>query len=111
MLPGIYSVQFQSSLGAFGLGIAVFDNGKINGGDLSYLYKGTYNIDEKAIKAEVFVSQYRDIQESVFGPLNNFTLNLTGDASDDRFNATGSITGQPQLNITVTGMRVSEIAA
>jgi hypothetical protein len=111
MLPGIYSVHFQSSLGEFGFGIAVFDNGKINGGDLSHLYKGTYNLDEKAIRMEVLVSQYRDIQKSVFGSLNHFTLKLTGDASDDGFNATGSVTGQPQLNITVTGNRVSELAA
>jgi hypothetical protein len=111
MLPGIYSVEFQSNLGAFGLGIAVFDNGKINGGDLSHLYKGSYSLDEKAIRVEVFVSQYRDIQESVFGSLNNFTLNLTGDASDDGFNTTGSVTGQPQLNITVIGKRISELAA
>jgi hypothetical protein len=43
--------------------------------------------------------------------LNNFTLNLTGDASDDGFNTTGSVTGQPQLNITVIGKRISELAA
>jgi len=47
MLLGIYSVEFQSNLGAFGLGIAVFDNGKINGGDLSHLYKGSYSLEKR----------------------------------------------------------------
>ncbi|MBW4544507.1 MAG: hypothetical protein KME25_08695 [Symplocastrum torsivum CPER-KK1] len=44
MLSGIYSVKFSSNLGDLGLGIAVFDKGKINGGDLTYLYRGKYNI-------------------------------------------------------------------
>jgi hypothetical protein len=110
MLSGIYSVDFQSNLRILGSGIAVFDSGKINGGDISHLYKGTYNLDQKVLSVEIFVSQYRDIQESVFGSLDNFTLKLTGNTSDDSFNITGSVTEQPQFTISVIGKKISQLA-
>jgi hypothetical protein len=109
MLSGIYSVKFNSSSDS-GLGIAVFDNGKVHGADFSYIYKGRYNLDEKTIRAEIFISQYQDIQDSVFGPLNNFTLVLIGYDSYDSFELTGYVDGQPLLSISIVGKKLSELA-
>lgn len=110
MLSGIYSVQFSSNLGDFGLGIAVFDKGKINGGDLTYLYRGKYNIEGQAIESEISVSHYQGQRNSVIGSLDRFTLHLTGEASNDKFTLTGNVTEQPQGIITITGTKVAELA-
>ena len=111
MFSGIYRVTFKSSLGISGGGLAVFDNGKINGGDSSYVYRGKYSFDGENITAEILVSHYQGSKNSVFGSLDEFNLSLIGEVSNDTLITIGSIVGQPQVTISIHGKKAADLAA
>ena len=59
MVSGMYFVTFGSNLGAMGGGLVVVENGKIHGGDFSYLYRGTYSMEGNSMKSKIQVSHYQ----------------------------------------------------
>ncbi len=111
MTNGTYSVRFKSSLGDYGGGVVVVDNGKINGRDITYSYQGKYELKGGLVVSEIKVSHYQGPLNSVFGPLKVFGLNLTGTATDTSFALSGHIEGQPQLAIAILGERHADLSA
>ncbi len=109
MDSGIYYVIFKSQAGRFGDGLAVVDDGKIHGGDQRFLYRGLYKDDGQAIEAEIHVSYYRGEPQSIFGHLPKFSLNLSGNATNDAFTVTGRVFGQSQLVITIEGQKQANL--
>ncbi len=107
MLDGIFHVRFSSNTQDFGEGIAVFKAGSVNGGDHGYIYKGHI----KGSSANLSIEQWNRAVPSVFGPLGNFTLDLTlTSETGENFTATGSVNGKPGLQINITGRKVSPAA-
>ena len=109
MRPGIYSVVFSAPSGNAGIGLVVTDKGKIHGGDLSYLYRGTYQSADQSLKAKIHVSHYRGEPHSILGPLGNFTLILSGSSSSTGFVLSGHVEGKPQLMISITAQRQADL--
>jgi hypothetical protein len=109
MLPGLYSVVFAAPGGNAGIGLVVVDNGKIHGGDLTYLYRGTYQSDGQSVKAKIHVSHYRGQPNSILGAISNFVLTLSGKASDSGFALSGQVEGHPQLLISITAQRQADL--
>ncbi|TAJ09802.1 MAG: hypothetical protein EPO61_03550 [Nitrospirae bacterium] len=105
MLPGLYSVVFSAPSGNAGIGLVVADRGKLHGGDLSYLYRGTYETEGSSVKARIYVSHYRGQPNSILGPLGSFTLILSGNSSDTGFVLSGHVEDRPQLMISITAER------
>jgi len=108
MLQGIYAVKFISNGGDFGVGIAIFDNNKIKGGDASYLYEGEYSLKGQAMRSTIVVSHYEGLAESVVGSLESFTLNVVGQADFQGFTLEGSVADQPEKTMTITGKKVGK---
>ena len=79
MLEALWSVHFSTPQGSFGSGIVVIDNGKILGGDASFLYVGWINVVEDTVTAKLEVRKYADVPgiHSIIGP-DKFKLTLTG---------------------------------
>lgn len=109
MEEGIYSVTFESSSREWGIGLVVVENGKIQGGDLSFIYRGKYKIDGDLLKADIHVSHYRGEPISIFGSIMDFNLRLSGNFTGNSFKIKGSIVEQPQFLIQVTGEKVSAL--
>jgi hypothetical protein len=109
MDSGIYYVIFKSQTGRFGDGLVVVDDGKIHGGDQSYLYCGRYKTDGQEIEAEIEVSYYRGEPQSIFGHLPKFSLNLSGNATNDAFTVAGRVFGQSQLVINIEGQKQANL--
>ncbi len=109
MKPGIYLVTFQSSLGNFGSGIVVIDNGKVHGGDAGFVYLGTYKDNPPNGTASITIKNFDPQHHSVFGALNHCGLTLTGTASASSFSLSGNVTQQPDLRIAVSGRMISEL--
>jgi hypothetical protein len=106
---GIYSITFAATGSGAGIGLVVVDNGKIHGGDLSYLYRGRYDSDGSSVRATIHVSHYRGEPNSIFGPLRDFTLNLIGSAGDDTFNLSGQVQGYPQMGISIVAEKKANL--
>jgi len=112
MKPAIYHVKFTSSLPDSGEGLAVFKDGKINGGDPSYLYLGSYDVSGSGVTAKMKVKRWKPGATSVFGNLPEFELDLKGSVAADgsTFKVTGAIPQMPQTSITINGRKLSDAA-
>lgn len=110
MQDAIYHVVFSSSVGAGGEGLAVIKNGSVNGGDNGYLYQGALNLSGDKVSGTLQISRWNRTAVSVFGPLDQFKLQLSGAVNDNGFTVSGGIPNQPGLTITIRGRRLAEAA-
>lgn len=111
MQDGIYHVRFSSSVGSAGEGLVVIKQTSVNGGDVGYLYIGQLTDNGGTLSGHLNIKQWNPGQVSVFGPLNNFQLQLSGQAvAGNSFTVSGGISSQPNLKITITGRFLSAAA-
>lgn len=107
---GIYWVDFRAMSGNLGTGgLVMVESGRIHGGDTNYLYRGKYSADIAKVSAEVEISDYTGKSTSVFGPLKNFKLLLTGSAEGDSFEFTGYVAGQPHFGLIAKGRKIADL--
>jgi hypothetical protein len=107
-MDGLWTVEFGSNSGLFGSGVIVMRNGRIEGGDDSYYYIGSYEpTSEKSypssFKATLSVKPFLSGRESVFRTFNKaLTLNLVGTLnSENSAVAVGTPEGMPEMNLGV----------
>jgi hypothetical protein len=111
MKPGIYHVKFAAvSSHNVGEGLAVFGDGKVNGGDPGYIYQGSYELVESKVKAKLHVKRWNPSFVSIFGNFAEFDLAFEGQMPADwsLFYAEGTVVQYPQLRITVNGRRLAD---
>jgi hypothetical protein len=83
-LDGLWTAEFGSSVGVSGGGVAVFQDGRVLGGDNAYLYVGSFKSSGTKFSATLQVSPFIDGVESVFRTIGkNLTLELTGELTSD----------------------------
>lgn len=109
MVSGIYFFDFKANNNDYGQGLAVIDNGIVNGGDQTYLYRGRFDAYNEKVKASISVSHYRGPVNSVLGALREYTLELTGHIKNGAIDVSGGIPGMPQVTIRITGKKVAEL--
>jgi len=109
MIEALWSVEFISNLQGAGAGVAVFETGRVLGGDAGFTYIGTYQANGGTLKAEVVVSKYNATGFSVFGDLQKFTLRLEGVPKHDTFDVQGYVVENPNLKIVIRLTRRAEL--
>ncbi len=113
MKPGIYHVKFSTVPSSnFGEGLAVFKDGKVNGGDLGYIYRGTYEISDSKVTARLHLKRWNPSIASIFGSFPEFDLDLAGHIPLDGtlFYVEGAVVQNPKLRITIHGRRLGDAA-
>jgi hypothetical protein len=110
MISGIYLVRFVANGSGFGEGIVVVNDGAVNGGDATYLYRGHFDYYGEDIKASIEVRHYRGPLNAVLGPLKQFNLTLSGKISGDNFQVSGGIPNMPGASISITGSRIADLS-
>lgn len=108
-MSGIFYVEFAASNRDAGAGLAVIDNGRVNGGDATYLYRGRVDHYAGDARATIEVTHYRGQPNSVMGPLRQFTLILSGRATEDRFEFEGGTSSAPGIRIRMVGQKVAPL--
>lgn len=109
MVNGMYSVSFTGPAGLGGSGVGAVKDGSINGGDAGYGYLGKFQVDGSKVSATLRIVQHKAGHMSVFGPLTDFNLALTGTTEGEQFSLTGAIPGQPNQKITIRGRKFAEM--
>lgn len=109
MLEALWSVEFISNVQGSGGGVAVFETGRILGGDASYTYVGSYSVNGNGLKADITVANYRGTPNSVFGNIPKFTLHLEGMPKSDTFDVHGHMIENPALTISIRLTRRAEL--
>lgn len=114
MEDGIYDVEFRSGSSLGMGGVLVIRNGSIHGGDLTYLYRGTYRADKDKpdfLTAKLNVSHYRGAVNAVVGSLKEFNLTLRLQSHDNSFQAQGSVDELPGSNLVASGSKRADLFA
>lgn len=111
MQDGIYHVSFSASTGDSGQGLVVIKDGAVNGGDYSHLYTGQLKKTGTSVTGRFNVKCWNPEGISVFGKIDNFDLDLRGQAnSADSFTISGGIVSSPQHTIQIDGRFLSPTA-
>ncbi|MCY1196946.1 T3SS negative regulator,GrlR [compost metagenome] len=115
-IEALWSVTFVSTTGQqlnAGNGVVVLETGRVLGGDSAFTYIGHYSANPKTdlLEAEIRVRKYGETpMQSVFGPMNDFHLVLTGKPlSHNAIRFEGHIKEHPQLQIVIAAQRQAEL--
>jgi hypothetical protein len=102
-IDGLWTAEFGTSAGTFGGGVAVFQEGKVLGGDGSYFYVGQYALSERSFTATLKVAPFLPNAESVFKTAGKeLKLDLVGSLeSDMKAVAQGQAEGIPGVRFGV----------
>jgi T3SS negative regulator,GrlR len=89
-VQGLWTIEFGSSAGIYGTGVLVLREGKIQGGDASYYYDGSYEETSpttpypSTFKAKIAVKPFLPNAESIFRTYGeDFTLDFEGTLKDE----------------------------
>ena len=105
----LWLVKFTSEIGGYGSGVISFRNGHVYGGDSFYYYFGGYSLNEgNTVTATVNVKQHTS-GLSIFGPINQFTLDLKGSIQQTNAILIGFIKEKPDMKITAILQKLRDI--
>lgn len=110
MLEALWSVEFQSSFGMRGNGVAVFETGRVFGGDSSMIYVGRFRVENGTIVSDINVKKYANVpgMASVVG-FDNFNLKVTGKPDQNTMTLSGHVVEDPSRKITIHAVRSAEL--
>ncbi len=99
MLEALWSVEFGSNLNTIGAGIAVFETGRVLGGDSAFMYVGSYEVKNGTVTANLEITKYSTTgnMQSIFGPLSKFHLEVSGKVDEKKMTLTGHVKENPSL--------------
>ncbi|WP_084517659.1 GrlR family regulatory protein [Desulfatiglans anilini] len=106
-LEGLWTVSFQSNFQSFGAGVAVFSQNQILGGDSSYYYNGNATIKDNKVESKIHIVRFNKMGTSIFGNLDSFYLNVTGNISIPTMQLSGCMIEQPTMKITLQCNKVT----
>jgi T3SS negative regulator,GrlR len=115
MIQGIFALNFEALGKQVGSGFAVFDNGKIRGGDAEFVYDGTYhcnessNSDSISFTAKVLVQYYKGINLAIFGKMTRFPIELSGVFTADKLLAHGEIKKFGSEEVDLKGTKIDDL--
>jgi hypothetical protein len=108
MVEGFWLVQFEA-LKDKGGGVALFIKGRVFGGDSGTTYIGTYETDEKTMKARVRIHNFLPGVVSVIGVEGDYDLYVTGTVEGDVIKGTGSPVGRQVAGMALRLTRVANL--
>lgn len=117
-MQGLWTIEFGSSVGIYGSGVIIMRGGKIQGGDATYYFDGSYEATSPAdlfpakFKAKILVKPFVSGAESVFKTYGkNLTIDLDGTLKDrDNAVAVGTPEELPHMNVGIRMTRRGEAA-
>lgn len=109
MVEAMYGLEFVSNLNDGGYGVVVLETGRLFGGDSSFVYVGSYKVENGILKAEVKCTNDRALLRSIFGDIKEFNLTLEGKPQHGEFILQGHMKENPSMRIGVKLTRRAEL--
>jgi hypothetical protein len=106
MQNGVYRMIFRGPFGE-GRGVIAAKDGALWGGDTGFVYQGSYAAENG--KASIQVKRDDPYMPGVFGPLNDFRLDLTLQVTTSGFMAVGAVPAQPNLQIAINATKMADL--
>jgi hypothetical protein len=110
MLEALWSIEFKSSFGMEGNGVAVFETGRVLGGDSMMVYVGKFRVENDFVHADINVTKYAHSSgmASVVG-LDKFNLKVAGKPDANNMLLSGYVVEDPSRTITIRTSRRAEL--
>ena len=108
MVEGLWTIEFASPIG-FGTGVMVLTDRRLLGGDAGYYYSGEYTVSDHHIDGKAEIVRFDKNSLSVFGNMDNFTLDFSGEVSEDSIVGVASLAGQPALQAQIRCRKKTEL--
>ena len=111
MIDALWSLQFAANATPLGgSGVVVIENGRVLGGDSSFLFIGDVKVEGGTVKARVHVTKYQDVpgMSSVTG-LNNYVGIFEGQVDAQNVTLTGIVEGMPTIKLVAKLTRRAEL--
>lgn len=109
MIEALYGVEFVSNMNDGGYGVAVLETGRILGGDSSFVFVGDYEVKNGKVHAKVKCTNDREMLQSIFGDIKEFTLQLEGVPDEKEFILQGHMLENSNMKIGVKLTRRAEL--
>ena len=106
MVEGFWIIQIQTPQFTSG-GVVVFIKGKVFGGDNGFTWVGTYETDDRLLKARVAVHNFDPAIQSALGIPGDYEMHFSGDLQGDTIVGTAMLGNQPQKSL---GIRLTKRA-
>lgn len=100
MPTGFWILQIETPQVTSG-GVIMFINGKVYGGDNGFTWIGTYEGNDRLVKARVRVHNFDPAVQSVLGVPGDYEMHFSGTVQDDIITGTAMIASQPQHSLGV----------
>ena len=110
MVEGLWTLEFRSSIGNTGYGTVTLSEGRATGGTAGYFYMGRYRVEGDVLSASLKVRRFNEQNISVFGPLIEFELRLSGTVAEPRMILAGRVVSHPDLKIVVVCTKCEDIS-
>jgi hypothetical protein len=91
-----------------GGGVVVIENGRILGGDPSFIFIGDVRVSGENLEARVQVTKYNTMLPSITG-FDNYVAVFEGRVNRQHMQLVGRIEGVPQVRLTVEMIRRAEL--
>jgi len=109
MLEALWSVEFSSNLGMKGAGVAVFETGRVLGGDSSYYYVGDAEVVNSILRAKLEVTHYSGPRNSVVGNYDRYHLEISGPVNRNQMILQGHVVEDPRIKMAFRLTRRAEL--
>jgi hypothetical protein len=106
---GLWTVSFQSNFQTVGTGVVVFVRDRLLGGDAFYYYDGNATINVDKLEAVIKVVRFNRAGMAIFGNLDSFSLKVEGELSATSMTLRGYMVEQPNMKITISCQKISNI--
>lgn len=100
MVDGFWIVRVQGPQGDSG-GVALFTNGKMFGGDSGFTYIGTYQGDDRLLKAHLKVQNFDPAVPSLLPLGGSYEMDVSVNVQGDSMTGTAMVSNQPQYSVGV----------
>ncbi len=105
-IDGFWTAKFTSEQ-ISGSGVVVFVNGKVFGGETGFYYLGTYDADDRVLKARIVVRNFDPNMPSGFGIPGDYKIEVSAMLQGEVMAGTAVVTGFPQYSL---GIRLTKKA-
>ncbi|WP_430433299.1 hypothetical protein [Methyloversatilis sp.] len=108
-IEALYGIEFASNMNDGGYGVVVLETGRVLGGDSSFVFVGSYTVNNGTVIANVKCTNDRKTLLSVFGDINEFNLHLEGKPDEKEFILQGHMIENPTMRIGIKLTRRAEL--
>jgi hypothetical protein len=109
-VEGLWSYETLSNTPEIASGVIVLIAGQVLGGNSENYFVGSYTVMNNRLAAAVKLASHIGEQQTVFGRMESFRLQIAGDVQDRSMELAGYVVDEPEKKILIRCLRRATLA-